>query len=188
MKTFAYAVTSSLVTLIVVGIFLLLRTTPQRMAGTGSIPSTPVPHPTWTSTPSTPSPTSTPVPTATLPPQEQDWDQLVESAHRIPRDDLMRYHDDHVDKIVYFEGHAFDVDGEGPFLFILVSVVEKEGGVFVRAGNIHLGYRDAPVRVLEGDWVKIVGQFVGLYTYESVGSGMVTVPAVRVIQLKINDN
>lgn len=188
MKTFAYIVTSSLVTLIVVGIFVLLRTAPQRLAGTESAPSTPFPHPTWTNTPvpihtSTPSPTNTPIPTATLPPLPQDWNQLVSSAHRIPRDDLMRYHRDHLDKIVYFEGVAYQVLGDEDFLNVLLAVIEGEefGGI------VQLGYENVPIRVMKNDLIEVVGRFEGLNTYDSVGSGPITTPWINVIQLKIVD-
>ena len=143
MKTLAIVLASSLVTLIAILVAFILFYAPQR---TGSIPSitpTEIPHPTWTNTPvadhtSTPSPTNTPIPTATLPSQPQDWNDLVASSHIILRDDLMRYHKDYIDKNIYFEGFAIQVQGDESILFILMTVVEGEENKF--GGDVYLGY------------------------------------------------
>ena len=188
MKTLATVIASSLVTLIAIVIAFIFFTAPQRIGDTASTPSTATPYPTWTNTPvpahtSTPSPTNTPIPTATLPPQSQNWNDLVASSHVIPRDDLMRYHKDYIDKYVYFEGFAIQVLGDENALFVLMTVVEGEDF----REDVYLAYKSPPIRVMKYDWIELVGRSAGLYTYNSVGAGPITLPLIEVVQLKIVD-
>lgn len=99
----------------------------------------------------------------------------------------MRYHKEHLDKIVYFEGIAQQVLGDEHAIAILLNVFVQDRLEYVYQGNVYLGYQDYPVRVMKNDQVEIVGRFVDLYTYDSVGQGPITVPWIEVIQLRIID-
>ena len=48
-------------------------------------------------------------------------------------------------------------------------------------------YQNAPIRVMQSDWIEAVGRFIDLHTYQSVGAGPITVPLIEVIELNILD-
>ena len=120
-------------------------------------------EPHQTATPS-PSPTPTPAPTPTF------------SEHKSGADEITY-------KLVVFRARILQaLEYEGSFQ-ILANVANP--GTASLAGTVSLLYFDAPVRVLEGDEVEFVAEVVGLYTYESVGAGPITVPQMLVTQLRL---
>lgn len=98
----------------------------------------------------------------------------------ITYDQLSRTPDDYIGKKVKFTG-------------VVIQVIEGSGVTMLRIAtsgrynNVILVQYDSEitaVRVLEDDKVTIYGTSAGLYTYESTGSGDITIPHIKVDQIE----
>ena len=132
------------------------------------------PTPAATSTPtSTPTPRPSPSPTPT-------FSEHKIGVEEIPYEDLFRYNEKHIGKRVVFRARilqALETRGS----FEILAEVANPGKTSV-VGNVSLIYIDAPVRLLEGDKTEFIATLVGLYTYQSVGAGPITVPQMLIEQ------
>ena len=139
--------------------------------------ATPVPTPTPPAT-ATPAPTPSPSPTPTF------SDHKL-GAEEIPYESLFRYNEKHVGKLVVFRARILQALEYGGSFELLAEVADP--GETTIAGTVSLFYFEAPVRVLEGDKIEFIGTVVGLYTYQSVGAGPITVPQMVIEQARSLD-
>ncbi|MDE0430960.1 MAG: hypothetical protein OXH98_14450 [Caldilineaceae bacterium] len=199
MKTVANILVGMLGGIVIIVVFLTIRNLPQESPPTGdaaNVPLATIAFPTWTTTPIPPTPTNTPsVPTATftprpsptpvpLPTEKPSWNQLLIVAEIIPYDDLMRYHRNHENKLVYFKAIVAQYQGDETLSYIVAADYESE---YYDPDVLYLVYENAPIRVLEHDFIEVIARFRGLHTYSAIHDRPITALLLEVVELKILD-
>ena len=100
--------------------------------------------------------------------------------------DLFRYAENNVGKLVYFRGQIVQAEERrGDFILRVLVTSEKLGGREFWDDAVYLHYDDAPVRVLEEDIVSFVAEMLGTKTYRAVLGNDVTIPELRAKSLQI---
>ena len=129
--------------------------------------STATPEPTATATP-----TETPVPPTSTSTPTPTFEDLKQIADRVPWEELYRNNETYIGDLVYLEGKVVQViaDGNSDRYRIRVAVNETDEVVYVH-------YRGSE-RLLQDDIVEVIGNVEGLYTYQSVSSGPITIPEI----------
>ena len=116
-----------------------------------------------------------------LPRIRPTWDAIKASSRAIPYKDLFRYHDLYRGQRVYFQGEV-------------EQVIEREDGrLDFRVDVEHENYSSEIVylagysgrRFLDDDIVEFVGTATGLYTYETIFGGSVTIPLIWVLGARL---
>ena len=96
-------------------------------------------------------------------------------------DDLFRYNEQYVGKLVYYKGQVIQVLDVGQDQYQLrVNVTE---GQYIWQDNTLLLY--AGSRFLENDIIEFVGTVIGLITYKDVLGIPTTIPEISVVQAQI---
>ena len=106
-----------------------------------------------------------------------EWEEARSAAVEIDTEDLLRNIEAHVGKLVYFKAYVFQS------LESVVLVFEGEDGDSLDV--IYLVYENTSPRLLAEDKVEFVAEVIDLYTYETSGQGALTVPLLRVVELRI---
>ncbi len=106
-----------------------------------------------------------------------EWEAARSAAVEIDTEDLLRNMEAHVGKLVYFKAYVFQS------LESVVLVFEGEDGDSLDV--IYLVYENTSPRLLAEDKVEFVAEVIDLYTYETSGQGALTVPLLRVVELRI---
>ena len=133
-------------------------------------------------TPTATTPTATPAP-ATL-------DDQKAQAVTIPYDELFRYNEQHVGKVVRYVGQVVQVQENACILCDTPSYTLR---VEVTQGNY--GFWDDPIwvdyvgkdRFLEDDIVTVWGVVTGLQSYTAVLGNQVTIPQIEAIDLQLGE-
>lgn len=117
-------------------------------------------------------PTETPVPPTGTPTPTPTFEDLKQIAERVPWEELYRNNEIYIGDLVYLEGKVVQViaDGNSDRYRIRVAVNETDEVVYV-------DYRGSE-RLLQDDIVEVIGNVEGLYTYQSVSSGPITIPEI----------
>ena len=106
-----------------------------------------------------------------------EWEAARSAAVEIDTEDLLRNIEAHVGKLVYFKAYVFQS------LEDRVLVFEGEGGDVQDV--IYLLYENTSPRLIAEDKVEFVAEVIELYTYKTSGRGALTVPLLRVVELRI---
>lgn len=118
------------------------------------------------------------------------WEEWQEKAEEVPYRTLFRHAEEYNGKSIYFRGKIVQVleseEEEGNFQ-LRVNVTPPGDGSLWWTDTVYLFYRDAPVRVLEDDIVAFVGRGAGVLTYTSVEDVEITIPALVVQSLIIEE-
>lgn len=126
--------------------------------------------------------TVTPVPTA--------LDGQKAQAVTIPYEDLFRYNEDHVGKVVRYVGEVIQVQ-ENPCILCdtpsyTLRIAVTEGGYGLWDDPIWVDY-EGQDRFLEDDIVTVWGVVEGLQSYTAVLGNQVTIPHVRALDLQLGE-
>ena len=147
--------------------------------------ATPTPTPTATATLTpivtatlvvTATPTLVPIATAV---PESSWEQARNSAVEIDGEALLRFNDDHVGKLVYFGEVGVAQSLENGMVVVLDTYLVEHPA--------RLLYDHTRLRIIEGDIIDIVAEVMGLYTYETADSVLLTFPLLNVVELRLVD-
>ena len=96
----------------------------------------------------------------------------------------MRYHRDHENKLVYFKAIVAQYRGDETLSYIVAADLESE---YYDPDVLYLAYENAPVRVLEHDFIEVIARFRGLHTYSAIHDRPITALLLEVVELKILD-
>ena len=120
-------------------------------------------------------PTATPIPTTT---PEPTFDDLKRAAKRVPWEELYRDNETHKGNLVYLKGEVIQVitEGNSNRYRLRVAVTQTDRG-YDSDEIVFVNYR-GPERLLEDDVVEVIGIVKGLYTYQSVLGGPITIPEI----------
>ena len=122
----------------------------------------------------------TPVPTSSEL-SGKSFSELKAMAISPSYDDLFRYNEQYVGKLVYYKGQVIQVLDVGQDQYQLrVNVTE---GQYIWQDNTLLLY--AGSRFLENDIIEFVGTVIGLITYKDVLGIPTTIPEISVVQAQI---
>lgn len=110
-----------------------------------------------------------------------DIENIESFALTISYDDLMRFNEDYIGKVIYYRGEIIQVNGglsEG-YTF-RISVTNKNS---YWVDPIYATYNGK--RFLEGDIVDLFGKVIGLKTYTSVRGDDITIPQIHILKLDL---
>lgn len=105
------------------------------------------------------------------------WEQTQSSVIEVGGEELLRYNDDYVGKIVYFSNVPVVQSLDEEILVVLDSEKFDHPAWLI--------YENASPRVIAGDNIDFMAEVVSLYTYETSGRGALTVPLLRVVVLRL---
>ncbi len=106
-----------------------------------------------------------------------EWEAARSEAVEIETEDLLRNMESHVGKYVYFKAYVFQSLEERVLAF------EGEGDDVQDV--LYLLYENTSPRLIAEDKVEFVAEVIDLYTYKTSGQGALTVPLLRVVELRI---
>lgn len=106
-----------------------------------------------------------------------EWETARSSAVEIDNDDLLRNIEAHVGKRVYYRAYVVQALSDE------VLVIPEDAERVQEA--IWLIYQNTSPRLITEDHVEFVAEVIDLYTYETVGRGALTVPLLRVIEVRV---
>ena len=106
-----------------------------------------------------------------------EWEAARSAAVEIDTEDLLRNMEAHVGKLVYFKAYVFQSLEERVLAF------EGEGDDVQDV--LYLLYENTSPRLIAEDKVEFVAEVIDLYTYKTSGQGALTVPLLRVVELRI---
>ena len=106
-----------------------------------------------------------------------EWEAARSAAVEIDTEDLLRNMEAHVGKLVYFKAYVFQSLEERVLAF------EGEGDDVQDV--LYLLYENNSPRLIAEDKVEFVAEVIDLYTYKTSGQGALTVPLLRVVELRI---
>ena len=106
-----------------------------------------------------------------------EWEAARSAAVEIDNEDLLRNIEAHVGKLVYYRAYVVQA------LENQVLVIQEDD---VRIQDlIWLIYENSSPRLIAEDHVEFVAEVFDLYTYETAQYGMLTVPLLRVIEVRL---
>jgi len=108
--------------------------------------------------------------------------EIKSTALEVSYDDLMRYNENYIGKIVYYPGgEIFQVaEGDGDRYTLLVSTKVY---LYYSEDNVYVNYEGE--RLLEGDIVDLWGKVKGLKTYTAVLGNEVTIPELDALHVEL---
>lgn len=106
-----------------------------------------------------------------------EWEAARSAAVEIDNEDLLRNIEAHVGKRVYYRAYVVQA------LEDQVLVIPEDAARI--KDLIWLYYENSSPRLIAEDHVEFVAEVITLYTYETASYGMLTVPLLRVIEVRI---
>lgn len=106
-----------------------------------------------------------------------EWETARSAAVEIDNEDLLRNIEAHVGKHVYFR--AYVIQALSDQVLVIPEDAERVQEV------IWLIYENSSPRLITEDHVEFVAEVIELYTYETAQYGMLTVPLLRVIEVRV---
>jgi len=106
-----------------------------------------------------------------------DNEQIIKNSKRISYNELARYENKYLYDLISWTGKVLQViEGENGYVEYRISEGSNYGNV------IYCYYTRSTdeARILEGDYITVYGLSDGLYTYESVSSGYITIPSMEI--------
>ena len=101
--------------------------------------------------------------------------------------EIFRNSDEYLNKHAKFTGEVIQVYEEDGYYSIRINITKDEYGYYE---DTILAYTPVNVmkgRILEGDVLTIYGRLVGIETYESIFGQAITIPAINVRYLTLNN-
>lgn len=106
-----------------------------------------------------------------------EWESARSAAVEIDNEDLLRNIEAHIGKYVYFR--AYVIQALSDQVLVIPEDAERVQEV------IWLIYENSSPRLITEDHVEFVAEVIDLYTYETAQYGMLTVPLLRVIEVRV---
>lgn len=109
--------------------------------------------------------------------------ELQRKASSPSYDDLFRYNERYIGKLVYYRAEIVQVIEVGENVYRCRADVTNKIGIFGSTWEDTVYIRDINFRLLEDDIIEFVGEVMGLQTYTSVLRGKITIPDINVIEV-----
>jgi len=118
-------------------------------------------------------------PTANVPAASSTPDEVKAKAQTIAFDSLSREPSKYIGTTVKFTGKVIQVQESGRYVALRVDV--NKGSSYAWDDTIYVEYRrgsDTEPRILQGDIIRLYGEFKGLKTYKAIMGNSITLPRV----------
>jgi SH3-like domain-containing protein len=106
-----------------------------------------------------------------------EWEAARSAAVEIDNEDLLRNMETHVGKHVYYKAYVVQA------LEDQVLVIPEDAARIQDV--IWLIYENSSPRLIAEDYVEFVAEVIDLYSYETASYGMLTVPLLRVVEVRL---
>jgi hypothetical protein len=114
-------------------------------------------------------------------------DEIISNSIEVPYEDLFRYNENYVGKIVHIKGQVLQVSETGTDDFV-VRLATKDSGYGYYDDIVWVEFRNNNERILEDDMLDVYGEVVGIQKYTAVLGNEVSLPAVVARVCSIMDN
>lgn len=104
-------------------------------------------------------------------------DEIISNSIEVPYEDLFRYNEKYVGKIVHIKGQVLQVSETGTDDFV-VRLATKDSGYGYYDDIVWVEFRNTNERILEDDMLDVYGEVIGIQTYTAVLGNEVSLPAV----------
>lgn len=106
-----------------------------------------------------------------------DYTQLIEKSRELSYNELARYDKKYMYSLIKWSGRVLQViEGDNGDVEYRIA----EGSNVSNVMYCYYTRDEDEARILEGDYITVYGLSDGLYTYESVGSGYLTIPSMDI--------
>lgn len=155
---------------------------PTSVAPTAEPTSAPTPEPTPVPTPKpTPKPTPVPTPTPRMTLSPDAIENLKDNCEKYDYDDLARYPDKYEGKSMVITGQVLQVM-EDPDLSTMRVALDKN---YTEIVYVFFQRGETDAKILEDDTVTIYGTSNGIHSYQSTGSGKISIPSMLGLHIEI---
>lgn len=104
-------------------------------------------------------------------------DEIISNSIEVPYQDLFRYNEKYVGKIVHIKGQVLQASETGTDGFV-VRLATKDSGYGYYDDIVWVEFRNTKERILEDDMLDVYGEVVGIQKYTAVLGNEVSLPAV----------
>jgi hypothetical protein len=104
--------------------------------------------------------------------------EIISASIEVPYDDLFRYNEKYVGKIVHLKGQALQVSGSGKNGYVIRLGTKNSGFGLYYDDIVWVEIDDVKERILDDDMLEVYGEVTGIQTYTALLGNEVSLPAV----------